>query len=117
MSPWAVREVCEIGTLVVRFAHWRPDPHTGITESRSAPAADHRSLRRLVALARPRARESARTHVVAYPYAVLQWCNCPNPRGCLPIRCATMMHLGEMQQIKSGYVPQIRNRPGEAGVD
>ena len=61
MSPWAVREVCEIGTLVVRFAHWRLDPHTGITESRSAPAADHRTLRRLVALDRPTAWKSART--------------------------------------------------------
>src|SRR5208337_1830131 len=69
--------------LCVRCAkstHWWSDPHTGgrirTPEAGSAhrnhweppaPAADHRTLRRLVTLARPRARESARTHVVACP--------------------------------------------------
>ena len=42
--PWTVREVCGIDTLVVRSAHRWPDPHTGITESRLAPAAAHRKL-------------------------------------------------------------------------
>ncbi len=173
ISPWTVREVCGIDTLVARSAHRRLDPHTGITESRLAPAAAHRKLsantvelavryvrnrvsnyspltkggyrggpgrgdpaglgrkitppyppfarggrirnlhrdsrleliqrycaQRLLTLARPRARESARTHVLAF------------------LACrATIMHSSAMQQIKSGYVPQIRNRPGEAGVD
>ena len=95
--------------LCVRCAkstHWWSDPHTGgpIRTLESLGAAP---LRRLT---------TARSGALL-PSPDRGPGKVPEPTWLLAPCCATMMHLSAMQQIKSGYVRQIRNRPGEAGVD